>query len=406
MYKGLSHGRYFGWGGASDKWGGQLLTYSPNDFSNPDDFMKEVIEIDEAYKDKCLAKFNIENKYPENRITPVLFTKTGVWLSMLHRNFFHWFKIDKRKNVLVLSDCRIVRLESADKKNIDAVIYQEGGVEKKGVFDFYFLTAGAFESARILLSSEMAANDKVFFSDHLSQKMFRVYGSTVIGKEDFVFRLRGTSLITKRIIGEVDNVSYYLHPVFNMKFPFFEMVKEILFYKKFSFSKTGDYLVTTFKDIPHVAGFVWSMLAHRKMYVMNNEWDFYIDIENPTKDSFVSLSNEKDKYGLPGLDVHYNVGQEAVAIYEKAKQTSKEYLESCNVNFDVVAEKIDVQTCEDIYHPYGMFSFNSVDDYYSHWNNMLMISTGVLTRSGGINPTAALLPLVEDFVANRLKPVA
>ncbi|HSK11802.1 MAG TPA: hypothetical protein VK907_01250, partial [Phnomibacter sp.] len=235
--------------------------------------------------------------------------------------------------------------------------------------------------------------------------MFRVYGSTIIGNEDFVFRLRGTSLITKRVIGEVDNVSYYLHPVFNMKFPFFEMVKEILFYKKFSIRKTGEYLVTTLKDIPHVAGFIWSMLAHRKMYVMNNEWDLYIDIENPTKDSYVSLSEEKDKYGLPGLDVHYNVGEAAVSIYEKAKQTSREYLDACHVNYDVVAENIDVQTCEDIYHPYGMFAYGSVAEYYAHWNNMLLVSTGILPRSGGINPTAALLPLVEDFVDNRLNPV-
>jgi hypothetical protein len=298
-----------------------------------------------------------------------------------------------------------VRFTSADNKCIDGVIYKEGDVEKSAVFDYYFLTAGAFESARILLSSEMTGKDKVFFSDHLSQKMFRVRGSTIIGKEDFVFRLKGTSLITKRIIGEVDNVSYYLHPVFNMKFPFFEMVKEILFYKKFSFSKTGDYIVTTLKDIPHVAGFIWSMLAHRKMYVMNNEWHFYIDIENPSRDSFVTLSIEKDKFGLPGLDVHYNVGHEAAVIYEKAKIISTKYLQSFNVPFEVIADKIDVQTCEDIYHPYGMFPFSSVDDYYSRWNNMLLVNTGILTRSGGINPTAALFPLLEDFVAKRLEAV-
>ena len=52
MYKGLTDGRYFGFGGASDKWGGQLLTYTENDFKQPDQFMKEVIVLDKKSKDE------------------------------------------------------------------------------------------------------------------------------------------------------------------------------------------------------------------------------------------------------------------------------------------------------------------------------------------------------------------
>ena len=59
------------------------------------------------------------------------------------------------------------------------------------------------------------------------------------------------------------------------------------------------------------------------------------------------------------------------------------------------------QTCEDIYHPYGMFNFKNLEDYYSKWNNMLVVTTGVLPRSGGINPTASLLPVIDDFVSKK-----
>ena len=196
MYKGLTDGRYFGWGGASHKWGGQLLTYTDNDFTNPDGFMRDVISLDKKYKDQCLAKFNIENKFPENHVSEELFTKTGVWLSMLHRNFFYWFKINKRENVKVMSNCRIVKLEKDSDKHIKDIVYLEDGKEKRASFGYYFLTTGAFESARILLSSDIIDGDKVHFSDHLSQRMFRIKGSTKIGNEDFVFRMRGTSLIT------------------------------------------------------------------------------------------------------------------------------------------------------------------------------------------------------------------
>jgi hypothetical protein len=402
MYKGLTDGRYFGWGGASHKWGGQLLTYTENDFAHPDEFMKGVVELDKKYKDKCLLKFNIENKYLENRLTPELFTKTGVWLSMLHRNFFYWFKVNKRKNVTVLSHCRVVKLLSKDQRKIDAVVYLHNGIEEQASFDYYFLTAGAFESARILLSSGMTSEDRVMFSDHLSQKMFKIKGNTLIGPEDYVFRMHGTSLITKRMIGEIENISYYIHPVFNLKFPFFEMVKDILFYHNFSIKKTGNYILTTIKDIPHVLGFVWSVAVLRKMYVMNNEWFLYIDIENPTKDSYVTLSNERDKFGLSGLDVFYNVGEETIDIYEKAKDIAIKYLDYYNVRYDIIANKIDVQTCEDIYHPYGMLHFNSIEDYFTRWNNMLIVSTGILSRSGGINPTAAVFPLIDEFVESYL----
>lgn len=398
MYKGLTDGRYFGFGGASDKWGGQLLTYTDNDYANPDGFMQDVIRLDKKSKDEMLAKFKIENKFPENHVSNKLFTKTGVWLSALHRNFFHWFKIDKRKQVAILSHCRVVRLESKDGKTIDAVIYKENGVEKSQSFDYYFLTAGAFESVRVLLSSGLTKSDKVHFSDHLSQKVFKVRKSTKIGDEDFVFRMRGTSLITKRMVGEVDDCSFYIHPVFNLKFPFFESVKEVLFKHHFEWK----YVWNVFRDIPNVIGFAWAVLILRRMYVMNNEWFLYIDIENPSTKSYVTLSNENDKYGVPGLDVYYEAGDDAERIFESAKKIAIEHLNACGTDYEVLAERINVQTCEDIYHPFGMFDFNDVNDYYTRWSNMLVVTTGCLSRSGGINPTASMLPVVDDFINEHL----
>lgn len=396
MYKGLTDGRYFGYGGASDKWGGQLLTYTDNDFKNPDAFMQDVIRLDKERKDAMLAKFKIENKFPENYVSDKLFTKTGVWLSALHRNFFHWFKVDKKKQVTILNHCRVVRLESKNGKDIDAVVYTDGKNEKSASFDYYFLTAGAFESTRVLMSSGLAP-EKVHFSDHLSMKVFKIKGSTIIGDEDFVFRMRGTSLITKRMIGEVDDCSYYVHPVFNLKFPFFVCMKEVLFKHHFEW----EYVWTALKDIPHCLGFAWAVLVLRRMYVLDNEWFLYIDIENPSLDSYVSLSAEKDVFGVQGLDVYYDAGKDAEKIFNQAKKDALEHLDKCGVKYDVLVENINVQTCEDIYHPYGMFDFKDVDDYYSRWNNMLLVTTGCLSRSGGINPTASMLPVIDEFIEKR-----
>jgi hypothetical protein len=396
LYKGLTDGRYFGFGGASDKWGGQLLTYTDNDFANPDGFMRDVVKLDKKYKDEMFAKFDIKNQYPEHHVSEELFTKTGVWLSAFHRNLFYWFKIHKRKQVKLLTNSRIVRLESKDGKNIDAVVYLKDNKETRASFDYYFLTSGAFESARILMSSGLLG-DKVYFSDHLSQKVFLIRKSTIIGDEDYVFRLKGTSLITKRMVGEVEDTSYYVHPVFNMKFPFFQCLKEVIFKHHFELG----FIWTALNDIANVVGFGWSMLILRKMYVMNNEWFLNIDIENPSKECYITLSKEKDAFGLPGLDVYYSIGDSAADIFEKAKKAAIKHLQNCNVDFDVLAEKIDVQTCEDIYHPYGMIHFDSAEDYYTRWSNMLVVTTGCLSRSGGINPTGSLFPVVDEFIKTK-----
>ena len=399
MYTGLTDGRWFGFGGSSAKWGGQLLTFTENDFAHPDTFMRDVVQCCAKYKESVLAKFKITNNYPERHVTDELFTKTGVWLSVFRRNFYHVFKVNRRKNVQVRKHCRVVRFESDNKKKIDAVVYLENGIEKRESFDYYFLTAGAFESARLMLSSDLGMENKINFSDHLGRRFFKIKKSTKIGNEDFVFRMKGTSLITKRLIGEIDNVSFYAHPVFNLNFPFFDSLKTLLFRREFSWSA----IKNLFTDIPNAIGFAWTVLVKRRMFVLKNEWYIHIDIENPKNGSYVELSQQKDKWDVPGLNVYYEIGAEAENIYEKAKNIMIQYLQENNVHFEVLDEKIDVQKSEDTYHPYGMFKFESMERYFSCYDNMLLVSTGVLSRSGGINPTAALLPVIDEFMNHYFK---
>jgi hypothetical protein len=397
MYTGLTDGRWFGFGGTSNKWGGQLLTFTENDFENPDNFMQEVIQLNQKHKVAVLKKFNIKNDCPEKYVSDGLFTKTGVWLSAFDRSFFKYFKISKRKQVKIVAGCRVSKFITQTNNKIHKVIYIENGIEKEESFDYYFLTAGAFESSRILLSSNLR-KDRVSFSDHLSQKVFKVKRSTKIGDEDFVFKLKGFSLITKRLIGEIDGFSFYAHPVFNMDFPFFQSIKMILFKKQFTWKAIKD----VFKNTPQVVAFIWSVLVKKKMFVLNNEWCIYIDIENPTKDSFVTLSEEKDAYGIHGLDVTYAIGEEADIIYTKAKELTRKYLIDNQVDFETFEDVIDVRNSEDIYHPYLMNrTYNSVDDYFSTYENMLAVSTGILPRIGGINPTAAVLPLIDEFIESK-----
>ena len=134
--------------------------------------------------------------------------------------------------------------------------------------------------------------------------------------------------------------------------------------------------------------------------VYKNEWDLYIDIENPDSKSFVKLASDLDQYGMPALDVEFHIGEGAANVYREAKKLVKEYLVAHRVSFEEYADDILVEKCEDTYHPYGMIcDFKTLDDYYAFFPNMLVVNTGVLPRAGGINSTAAMFPVIEDYVA-------
>ena len=123
-YDALTKGRYFGFGGATAKWGGQILTFSKNDFANPSNFLKEIIALNEKYRQNIFRKVGIENNYPEKRIANGLFTKTGVWLDYFSRNLFKKFKVEKYPNIHLHPHCRVIKINT-EEKNVVSFDYIE-----------------------------------------------------------------------------------------------------------------------------------------------------------------------------------------------------------------------------------------------------------------------------------------
>ncbi len=398
-YSALSKGRYFGFGGASSKWGGQLLTFSENDFSAPSPFLAGVVAANVKHRKTVFGKFNLKTEIPETRISKELFVKTGIWLGYFNRNLFKHFKIGTRKNVEVISNTRVTKLQHEAGK-ITGLSYVQDGQAKDASFDHYFLTSGAFESNRLLLASGLIEDTKFGFSDHLSQRAFKLRGGTKIGKEDFQFLINGSSLITRRIIGEIDGISFFAHPIYNSDFPFFQNLKKILFQHKFSASTIKSILA----DIPNVLAFAYSMFVKRRLYVYRGEWYFQIDIENPSDSGKGTLAQDLDAFGQQALSIEFDVDQRTDALFTEAKRRVREYLVANGANFEDFEEPTRTEKYEDTYHPFGMAMSESasLEDYFSRFGNMLVLNTGVLPRAGGINSTAAGFPLLEEYVERGL----
>lgn len=402
-YEGLSKGRFFGLGGTSNKWGGQILTFSEVDFKTQDAFLNEIIKLNTKYKSRIHAKLHIPLPNEDEYLDKGLAIKNGIWLSVLKRNLFRLLSVRKIPNLVLRTNTRIVKLERCiETDKIDTIHFWENEQLKTEKFDFIFLTAGAFESARILLSSGLIDDNLVYFSDHISKEYCTVKGSTQIGNNDFIFRLNGLSLITKRIIGEQDEFSFYLHPVYNLDFKFFSTIKKLMFNREFSLRNIISLFRYSFLELPLVLQFMWKVVIERKMFVKNNIWSFYLDIENPCLKNSIRLAQKKDRLGIDTLEVDYRINDDASLLLSKIEKRIDEYLLANKVQFEKNMNTLNADSYEDIYHPYGMFDFKSMTDYETRWNGLLVVSTGVLPRAGGINPTAALFPVIENFIENKL----
>jgi len=105
--------------------------------------MADIINLNEKYREKVFKRFGIVNGFSENHLTKTLFTKTGVWLSYFNRNLFKYFNISKRKNVRIIENARITKIEK-EGQNIVGIAYLHNGELKRTTFDHYFLTVRRF----------------------------------------------------------------------------------------------------------------------------------------------------------------------------------------------------------------------------------------------------------------------
>lgn len=405
LYKAASDGRFFGFGGTSAKWGGQLLFFSDKDFSNKEE-MKEIVDCNISYKNKVLSRFF--NKAPvldENEFNTDLFVKKGIWLKFAKRNLFKNFQISKRKNIKIFENARVVRL-NLNKNKIVSVVVQFGNKSRPVEFkaDIFYLTGGAFETLRLLHVSDILnmEENSFGFSDHVSLRCFEIYNkSAQINSQDFQFSFVNGSMVTSRLIGEIDGVSFYIHPIFNENFKFFQGLKKMIFKGIFS---TKDFLLSVgqfFLLFP----FLYHYFIKKRLFLYGS-WFLNIDIELPQNRNFVSLSPEVDIYRQKGIEIKYEIPEETLDKLLQIKQKVRQILIESNINFkEFESSQILYSKLEDVYHPYGLFSYSgnkTIFDVYNPVSNLYLFNTGLLRRSGGINPTASIFCLIEHHLEQEI----
>ena len=406
-------GRYFGLGGTSARWGGQVLFFDERDNPNNQTDWSHIIKINQQYKGVVLQKLLGNVSKMEALMSDKNNEKTGIWLKYTKRNIFK--SLDKKTiaSVKIIKNQRVTDFIFNNSK-IEAVIYQntEGSLKKINA-DIFYLTAGAIESCRLLLNINerhniIASTDLgKHYGDHLSVELFRIKHTPTVDKTDFIPRLVNGSLVTKRwIVADKSGKIGFAHPIFNKEVRVFTSIKRLLFGKQ----QVDFSLKDVFEGLEFLIRFGFSALFLKKIYAHRNVWSLQLDIEQAfPNDNSISLSEQTDKFGQKVARLNWHVSAADRQGILDIKADLKRKLDAENIDYtDVYAENAEniAQTkIEDVYHPSGFMRLGADDnavldlDYrVKGIDNLYHFSTAVFPSVKSANPTAAVFCLIEHHL--------
>ncbi len=400
-YNAASKGRFFGLGGTSAKWGGQLLFFSDNDCIS-DASMDPIKQMNYKYKDRVLSRFFEQApQLEEKNIGRGLYIKSGIWLQFNKRNLFTYFQLSKKPQIEVITNARVKNINFTNQK-VDSITILKDGIEQYIYADTFYVTCGALETMRLLAKSDffILAEETKGFADHVSTRCFSVQQlPPILCGHNFTFKFVGGSLITSRIIGELDGVTFYMQPVFNENFVFFQFLKNLIFKSKFSFVQ----LMMAAKQFFHLFPFLFNFIFKKQLYVYQN-WEINIDIEIKDSDNYIEHSSQKDTFGIHGIDIYFNIPPSTILRIDKAKSIIREILLKEGLPFNEIVIDSSALKLEDTYHPYKLYNQKrGIQERFNPLDNLFVCHTGILDRAGGLNPSAVLFCMLEDHVYSNYK---
>jgi len=383
-YSGTSKGRFFGLGGTSSKWGGKILFFDKNSFNSAGTFLSQLVDLNVKYSK--LVKSIIKIKSKQNNSIKLNNSsyrlEYGDWLFPFRKNFFKIFGINNLKNINLLENSKVIKLVNKDSGA--NVIYQQDGKLKNNDFDFIFLCSGAFECARILVQSKLE-NPKLNFSDHVGIQFGKSKGPMYFFGHDFSYKFSKFSLRTSRLSSEFKRRSFYIHPIIDMNRGFLMILKKIL-KEDFKISDILSFFKFIFIDIY----WLFKCFIYRKLLPRNNTWRLNMTIENNDSRNFVNFKKSKDDSLI--MEIDYQVGDNLKKDINEIINNLKLDLNDCNINFFNTSK---FSNYEDVYHPFGLFEFDNLRHFKNKYGKIICFSTAILPRSGSINPTGAILPVIE-----------
>ena len=408
--KAAALGRYFGWGGTSAKWGGQILFFDERDNPRNDPDWARIVAINQRHKRRVLDRL-LGGSHPERfHDADHDMVKTGIWLRYFRRNLFRHLSQEQLRRVELISGFRVVDWE-LEGEQVRAVRCRDvQGKERRIEADRFYLTAGAIESCRLLLElrkkvpalqdTDLGRN----FGDHVSVELCRVFGPPRLDGEDFRFTFFKGSMVTKRIVVHTaDGRVGYLHFVFNKEVAVFNSLKQFLFGRQRNTFVLGQIL----RGVPFLLRTLYEYLFRRRLHV-HRVWSLQLDMEQdfPNPHRLELDPQTLDRFGVPAVRIQWSVSPADVEALREGQRKGEELLRRSGLPFERVFDsEVAHDKIEDIYHPVGFIRLGSdpaapVDFRFRVRGtaNLFHFSTALFPSARSINPTAAGLCLVEEHL--------
>jgi GMC oxidoreductase len=401
-------GRYFGLGGTSTRWGGQILFFDKRDNPSNDADWAQIIRINDTYKNKVLDHVfekNVPSKVFKDDTGNV---KLGVWLKYTSRNLFKKINTGKYKNVTIVEQHRVTDFELIGDSIKSVTCSNQLGNSQKIEADYFYLTAGAIESCRLLLnlnakyaflnSADLGRN----FGDHLSVELFKITATKpILQGIDFTPIFHKGHLITKRLIvySKAGRIGY-IHPIFNKDVKVFASIKNMLFGKQ----KTLFDLKSIFFEFGFLIKMFFKVFFFNKLHVHKSDWRLQLDIEQEYPNhNCLSIHHDLDQYNQGIVNIDWQISKEDKATIEEMKIKAIEILASNGIEFTTTYKpNIATHKIEDVYHPVGFIKMgsdkNAILDFDGKVNgitNLFHFSTAMFSSAKSINPTAAAFCHIE-----------
>lgn len=426
-----SHGRFFGLGGTSARWGGQVLFFDPRDNPADDPLWQSIIDIDARHQSAVLQTllgdlepFNEALEalsHPTSQGTSPLqpFLKTGLWLRYDRRNLYRTLLAPLRHRVKILPRHRVTGFHVEGGQLIAVIVVDESGHRSRLSADRFYLTAGALESCRLLLFLQRqtglppSALLGRHFGDHISTELFVVHNALpVLDGIDFTPHIRRGSLVTRRLVARADNgMVGFVHFVFNKEVQAFRLLKDMLFGKGQARPSVNE----LFSGAAFLFRLGWHAMAHSRLFVHPGAWSVQLDMEQSVPNgNFLALGERTDAAGVPRLHIHWRIEERDLQAIESVRAWVEEILRRNGLNYEARYQPgAPGNKIEDVYHPVGCIAAGTSEEApltltgrVKGLKNLWHFSTAMLPSARSINPTAAVMCHIEEHLSTEppLKP--
>lgn len=446
-YPGSVEGRSFGMGGTTSRWGGVLVPHTDYDLREGGIFNDAWIHIINIVKEntsdvlRALGRLQKSDfhSYPLILLGSLgkKLEKTGLKLqSALHLPFLKKnlvYLLNKKNSANKVYFNAVVKSWNVKKDSVEPSIKSLLAVSKNHNeltvnANKFIITAGAIESARILLEIDKSTNHKVFdyrtavgsyLSDHLSikiasfsprdwQQIAGVFGPRF--NEDWMRTFRLLEGVSPKSAPRA-----HVHFIFENEYPGFKIAKELL--KAFQSRRMPS---IQFKDFifagSDFAKLAYSRLIKSTLYIPSGtQVHLQLDIEqSPCRINRVFLTDSLDMYGRNILAINWSITDLDLKFIE---ETSIRFISKWNSlntilpNLEYIPLKDSDEKPYDAYHPVGTCRMgydaeSTVDQNLKvrGLENAWVVSTGVLPSAGSANPTFTMLcmanHLAKQFLNN------